>query len=131
MSSFFGGSVSLFTEEELSLLYQHYFSTFWERVDVRGEDECWPWKGSRRPTGHGQFSIYLVRQGTKHSVGAHVLAFNFFYPGLLCDETPIVMHSCHNPPCCNPFHLVAGTLSQNQVDRRKLEKVGYYRRTRM
>ena len=28
----------------------------------------------------------------------------------------VVMHSCDNPPCCNPKHLESGTLRQNAQD---------------
>jgi hypothetical protein len=26
----------------------YYFRSFWSKVDIKGEDECWPWKGSIR-----------------------------------------------------------------------------------
>jgi hypothetical protein len=28
----------------------------------------------------------------------------------------VVMHSCDNPPCCNPAHLSAGTVRDNALD---------------
>lgn len=30
----------------------------------------------------------------------------------------IVMHTCDNPPCCNPSHLVLGTQAENLADMR-------------
>ena len=29
---------------------------------------------------------------------------------------PVVRHACDNPPCCNPFHLEAGTYQSNSDD---------------
>ena len=28
----------------------------------------------------------------------------------------VVMHSCDNPPCCNPAHLSVGTIADNVAD---------------
>lgn len=31
---------------------------------------------------------------------------------------PMALHSCDNPPCCNPRHLRWGTHTENMADRR-------------
>lgn len=83
---------------------------FWSRVDRRGPDECWPWKGrvmaSRRGYGRLTFSGRMI--------GAHRMALSLSTggdcPGLFA------CHRCDNPVCCNPAHLFWGTHQDNMDD---------------
>jgi hypothetical protein len=82
---------------------------FWEKIDVRGPDDCWLWKGGASSTGYGGFGL-----GDRRTVGAHRLAYELVkgpIPDGLC-----VLHSCDNKPCCNPSHLWAGTRLDNMRD---------------
>lgn len=81
---------------------------FWDKVDVRGEDECWEWTAGRHPTGYGRFK--LNGSGVPASRVAWELANGPVPPGLC------VCHSCDNPPCCNPEHLWLGTKGDNVRD---------------
>lgn len=82
---------------------------FWEKVDRRGQDECWPWLGGRGPAGHGWFSVKSV------DILAHRWLWRHLHGPI--PEGLVVRHSCDNPPCCNPAHLLIGTQLDNITDR--------------
>ena len=69
-------------------------------VDVRGDDECWPWLGSKS----GNYGI--IRINTRLCY-AHRLAYEREHGPI-----PKRMNVVHRPgglPCCNPRHLCLGT----------------------
>ena len=82
---------------------------FWSKVDIRGEDECWPWKASkmgRDEHGHGAFY-------NGHTV---VRAQRFAYEATYGPTNLYVLHKCGNASCVNPKHLYAGTHGDNMRD---------------
>ena len=82
---------------------------FWKHVDVRGADECWPWRGRCCSGGYGMATIGDDRQFAAHRVAYYVQNGE--------DPMPYdVLHSCDNPPCCNGAHLSKGTEGQNSAD---------------
>ena len=80
---------------------------FWEKVDIRGEDDCWEWQASRGVKGYGFFR-------TEYSNSAHRVSYLFAY-GEIPDGLQI-NHHCDNPPCVNPKHIYAGTAKDNTAD---------------
>jgi hypothetical protein len=69
---------------------------------------CIEWTGARSG-GYGMVK-FLGR-----SVLAHRVAFGL--AGGLLNDAVLVLHSCDNPPCCNPAHLRSGTSEDNASDR--------------
>jgi hypothetical protein len=81
---------------------------FWSRVDKKGLDDCWNWKGWRDKDGYGQ--IKIGRKG----ILAHRAAYQFF-TGKIPDGL-LICHKCDNPSCVNPNHLFLGTQKDNIQD---------------
>ena len=85
---------------------------FWSKVDIKSEEECWPWKDSLHRNSYGYLS---VGGRTGKDLPAHRIAKTLS----MGEEIPdglLVMHTCDNPPCCNPSHLDLGTNEDNLAD---------------
>lgn len=95
---------------------------FWSSVEMRAPDECWPWLRFKNDKGYGitKVTINKRRYNSKTQRLAWLLTFGDIPDGLH------VLHTCDNPPCCNPAHLFLGTNGDNMRD--KVEKGRHKRR---
>lgn len=79
---------------------------FWAKVDKTGD--CWIWLGSMLKDGYGNFN-----EGRK-TIPAHRFSFKEFIGPIPTGK--LVRHTCDNPSCVRPSHLVLGTQKDNCAD---------------
>ena len=72
---------------------------------------CWLWTDKPDTYGYGQFCL----NGKKPR--AHRVSYELF-EGKIPDGL-IVRHTCHNPTCVNPAHLIVGTDLDNSNDKKR------------
>ena len=87
---------------------------YWEKVDVRGKDDCWLWQASQR-NGYGQFRL------NGNTAYAHRLAWELKNGPI--PEGLWICHTCDTPSCCNPAHLFLGTDAENHHDMQKKGRI--------
>lgn len=79
---------------------------------IEKENGCWEYPLRHTKCGYGTiyFGGFKVRK--------HILVHRLMYEEFK-DKIPkglFVLHTCDNPPCCNPSHLFLGTHQDNMDD---------------
>ena len=82
---------------------------FWDKVDKRGDDDCWEWMGGKSRGGYGRFWFI------DDTIMPHRFSW-FLANGKIPQHQPFICHTCDNPSCVNPAHLFAGDSDDNILD---------------
>lgn len=95
-------------------------SDVFRSIDTQGNDPelCWPWTahlGGRDGRG------YMTLDGRRR-LAYHIVYEIFNGP---IPEGIKIRHTCDNPACCNPKHLVPGTQGDNENDKYERDRAGY------
>lgn len=92
-----------------------FLDRFWAKVDRAGE--CWVWTGATTAPGwHGV--ILMDGRRVIASRASWTIHYGPIPPGML------VLHSCDNPPCVRPDHLMLGSVRANMVDAGRKGRMG-------
>ena len=87
------------------------FELFWSKVVKT--DNCWIWMGQRNDLGYGKFQYSLLKK--KHYLYAHQFSYIITYGSIT--EGECVRHTCDNPSCVRPEHLILGSQAENMQDK--------------
>ena len=81
-------------------------------------DDCWGWVGPASPYGLvGSLPRQTRPDGGTFGRGGAAHRFSYWLHRGPLYEGLCVLHSCDNPPCCNPRHLSLGTTRKNAEER--------------
>jgi hypothetical protein len=84
---------------------------FWANVQRGSPSECWLWVGKSKATGYGYIGTGTRAEGKMLSHRASWLLTHGEIPA-----GKVIRHLCHNRLCCNPAHLLPGTIADNVAD---------------
>lgn len=85
---------------------------FLARVVIARDDVCWEWQGNLNADGYG----YVNYSGFPNLV--HRLMW-MIHNGREIEHGHSIRHTCDNPKCVNPAHLIQSTHAQSMEDMAK------------
>lgn len=80
---------------------------FWSKITL-SRTGCWEWTACIFKNGYGKFNL------NSRTSYAHRIAFNLVKGDIPTGKE--VCHTCDYRLCCNPWHMFAGTRSDNMKD---------------
>jgi hypothetical protein len=98
-------------------LSESFLDRFWSKVEIKGPNDCWEWKGiiSR---GYGKISLKKSeREGlSKRNRQFKASRLSYFIANGPYPEHRFILHKCDNKLCVNPNHLELGNNKKNIQD---------------
>jgi hypothetical protein len=85
---------------------------FWSKVQRAAG--CWEWQAGKFRNGYGMFGAGRFPDGRSDTRYTHRVAYELTHGPI--PNGLQVLHTCDNPPCCNPAHLQLGTHLDNMQD---------------
>ncbi len=76
---------------------------FWDKVEINGEDECWPWKGPTKKNNSESVAYFPSPFHVSNTQSAPRVAF-WLSRGYTGKYRVFTKKTC-KPFCCNPLHL--------------------------
>lgn len=87
---------------------------FWEKVKKGTPEECWPWQGFTKSSGHGLTTLQSL---PIHASRKAWILTHGPIRGELCVNHKSKEVCALQAVCCNPDHLYLGSRADNMVDR--------------
>lgn len=87
------------------IVSEKVLSRFWEKVNKKGESECWNWLSAKNISEYGQIEY------NGNTIPSHRISW-MIHNGEIPKDL-YVLHRCNNPKCVNPKHLYIGTQNDN------------------
>jgi predicted DNA-binding protein (UPF0251 family) len=88
----------------------------WSKVDIVNDDtSCWEWNASRKKgdnEDYGNFNFKDPITGKRMITLSHRVVFYVVHKRL----PEVGRHTCDNPPCSRPSHIIDGTQADNIAD---------------
>jgi hypothetical protein len=78
-------------------LSENDIKIFWDKVEIKGDNDCWIWKGFINKSNIGIFNIH------KQQFQAHRISYELKYGNT--NNKDHIIHICENSSCINPVHM--------------------------